>query len=292
MRTFFSLCVVVVCSMAFGAEPFVKKANIPYVSGGGERQQLDIYLPLDYEKAEKPFPVICFIHGGGWAGRTPSQTFAANIFVAKGYAIAEITYRFVPQDPMPAQVIDCKAAVRWLKAHAEEYNLDANRFVAWGHSAGGHLAAFLGAGGAKEFDVGENLDQSSTVRAVVNYFGPTDLVGYGAEKSQRFKKLFGGTFEEKKDLAERMSPISHVTKTSSPMLIVHAVNDETVPISHSRKLHQALQKAGVESELFELSTGGHSYRKLTSPETIERMTTFFEKHLMTSPLILEEVRQD
>ena len=283
MRTFFSLCVIVVCSVAFGAEPYVKKANIPYVPNGGERQQLDIYLPPDYEKSEKPLPLICFIHGGGWTnGSKDMAVIAANRFVPKGYAVAGITYRFRPKDPMPAQVIDCKAAVRWLKAHAKEYNIDADRIGAWGGSAGGHLVAFLGAGGAKEFDVGENLDQTSTVQVVIDYFGPADFIGWYKEESavnQRFNGLFGGTFEEKKDLIEKMSPITHVTKTSSPMLIVHAADDNVVPVAQSRKLYEVLQQAGVESELIELPTGGHNFAKLSNPEIIEKIVTFFEKHL-------------
>ena len=283
MRTLLSLCVVVVCSMAFGAEPFVKKADIPYVPGGGERQQLDIYLPPDYEKAEKPLPVICFIHGGGWRqGTKDMAAFAALRFVPKGYAVAGMTYRFRPQDPMPAQVIDCKAAVRWLKAHAKEYNLDANRFGVWGASAGGHLAAFLGAGGAKEFDVGENLDLPSTVQAAVVHFGPSDFVLWYKESpdaTTRFQGLFGGTFEEKKDLIKSMSPVTHITKASSPMLIVHAVDDAVVPIVQGRKLHEVLQKADVESEFLEMPTGEHDFRRLTTPDILDKIEKFFEKHL-------------
>ena len=207
---------------------------------------------------------------------------AARLFVSKGYAVAGITYRFRPKDPMPAQVIDCKAAIRWLRANAREYNFDVNRFGAWGASAGGHLVTFLGAGGAKEFDVGENLDQSSMVQAVVNHFGPADFLGWYEENpaiSQRFGGLFGGTLEEKKDLIGKMSPITHVTKTSSPMLTIHAVDDAIVPIAQSRKLHEVLQKAGVESEFIELPSGGHDLVKLNTPENLEKIVKFFEKHL-------------
>jgi acetyl esterase/lipase len=207
---------------------------------------------------------------------------AANQLVSQGYAVAGITYRFRPKDPMPAQVIDCKAAVRWLRAHAKEYNLDVNRFGAWGGSAGGHLVAFLGAGGAKEFDVGENLDQSSAVQAVVDYFGPSDFIGWieaTPAAAERFQTLFSGTFEEKKELVKQMSPVTHVTKNSCPMLIIHAVDDPTVPIAQSRKLYEVLQKAGVEAELVQLETGGHNFKKLSSPENLEKITNFFEMHL-------------
>ena len=174
----FFLCPLVT-STACGAAPYLKKADIPYVPGGGERQQLDLYLPLDYDKAEKPLPLICAIHGGGWSGGSKDQAaIVANLFVPRGYAVAGITCRFRPKDPMPAQIIDCKAAVRWLRAHAKEYNLDVDRFGVHGSSAGGHLAALLGTCETKEFDVGENLDQSSMVQVVVNFFGPSDFVGW------------------------------------------------------------------------------------------------------------------
>ena len=283
MRTFFSLCAIFVCSAVFSADPFIKKADIPYVPGGGERQQLDLYLPIDYEKSTKPFPVICFIHGGAWQGGTKDLArTAANEFVQKGYAVAGITYRFCPQDPMPAQVIDCKAAVRWLKAHAKEYNLNANRFGVWGTSAGGHLSAFIGTGGAKEFDQGENLNQTSTVQAAVVYYGPTDFFGwFDADPNavERFAYLFGGAAEEKKELIRSMSPVTHATRTSCPMLLVHAVDDATVPIAQSRKLHTVLRISGVEAELVEFTEGGHNFRNLLTPEVLEKIASLFEKHL-------------
>ncbi len=273
----------------FGAEPFVKKADIPYVPGGGERQRLDLYLPIGYEKSEKPLPVLCIIHGGGWAaGGKEHATGWAHRYVPKGFAVVGITYRFQPKDPMPAQVVDCKAAVRWLRAHAKEYNLDVAHFGAWGHSAGGHLSAFLGTtGDTKEFDLGENLDQSSAIQCVVDYCGPTDFIGWYEGKLEKqsdgnfTKGLFGGPYEEKKDLIHKMGPLFHVSKTSCPMLIVHAVDDELVPVSQSRKLYEALRKADVESEFIELAAGdgGHGSKSFNTPNTMEKVTKFFEKHL-------------
>ncbi len=285
MRNVLIFCAIFSCFTAFGAEPFVKKADIPYVPDGGERQQLDLYLPIGYEKAEKPFPVICIIHGGGWgAGGKEHATGWAHRYVPQGYAVAGITYRFQPKDPMPAQVVDCKTAVRWLRAHAKEYNLDSDRFGAWGHSAGGHLTAFLGAGDAKEFDLGENLDQSSAIQAAVDYCGPADFIGWLEEnpnKKSMCKGLFGGNADEKKELIRNMSPVSHVSKDSCPMLIVHAVDDELVPVSQSRELYKSLQKVGVESELIELAAGdgGHGSKSFNTPATMEKVTKFYEKHL-------------
>ena len=299
MRPFFLLYAILVCSTLFGAEPFVKKADIPYVPGSGKRQQLDLYLPINCEKAEKPLPVLCFIHGSGWSSGDKGYAAQwAHRFVPKGYAVVGITYRFVPHDPMPAQVVDCKTAVRWLRANAKEYNLDILHFGVLGHSAGGHLAAFLGVGGTQEFDLGENLDQSSVVQAAVILCGPSDFEGWfpGGHPARTgiydvpiyrtvfdgmCKYYFGGTFEEKQDLIRKMGPLTHVSKDSAPMLIFHAVDDELVHVSQSRKLHSALEKVGAESELIEIpsGSGGHHARNFKTPETIEKITKFFEKHL-------------
>jgi len=136
--------------------------DIPYVSNGHERQKLDLYLP---ENSNEPLPVIIWIHGGGWQSGSKENCLPLRKgFVNRGYAIASINYRLSSHATFPAQIEDCKSAIRWLRAHAKEYGLDVSRFGVWRSSAGGHLAALIGTtGDLKEFDVGENLDQSSRV---------------------------------------------------------------------------------------------------------------------------------
>jgi hypothetical protein len=148
--------------------------DLPYVSNGHERQKLDLFLPRE----GKNLPLIIRVHGGAWMMGTKDWEKPED-FIRNGYAVASIGYRLSQHAKFPAQIEDCKAAVRFLRANAQKYNLDPNRFAAWGGSAGGHLAAMLGTtGDINEFDVGENLSCSSKVQAVVDYFGPTDLIGF------------------------------------------------------------------------------------------------------------------
>src|SRR5262249_12628746 len=145
--------------------------DLPYVTGGHQRQTLDLYLP----SAEQPVPLIIWIHGGAWRVGSKEDDLPLD-YLAQGCAVASINYRLSQHALFPAQIEDCKAAVRWLRANATRFKLDPQRFGAWGPSAGGHLAALLGTTGAvRAFEVGANLVVSSRVQAVVDYFGPTDF---------------------------------------------------------------------------------------------------------------------
>ncbi|MCX7007984.1 MAG: alpha/beta hydrolase, partial [Kiritimatiellaeota bacterium] len=193
--------------------------DLAYVSSGHERQKLDLYLP---EKAEAPLPLLIWIHGGGWQnGSKEGCPPLRQGFVGRGYAVASLNYRLSGDALFPAQIEDCKVAIRWLRAHAKDYNLDPERFGVWGSSAGGHLVALVGTSGdVKEFDVGANRDVSSCVQAVCDYYGPTDFTvfvttpGYerhaGAEAPEG--KLLGGAVLENKAKAARANPITFVSK--------------------------------------------------------------------------------
>lgn len=143
--------------------------DLEYARVGEKKLLLDLYLP---EKAESPLPVIVGIHGGGWANG--NKAGGQGSWLARhGYAVAVINYRFSGEAIFPAQIEDCKAAVRWLRAHARKYNLDPERFGATGHSAGGHLTSLLAtAGDAKEFDKGDYLEVSSRIQAACPSAGP------------------------------------------------------------------------------------------------------------------------
>ena len=152
--------------------------DLAYVTDGHERQKLDLYIPTEGEN----LPLIIWIHGGAWLGGS-KERYAPMEYLKSGYAGASINYRLSQHAIFPAQIEDVKAAVRWIRANAETYRLDPNRFAAWGSSAGGHLVAMLGTtGDVKEFEVGENLGVSSRVQAVVNYFGPTDFLQMDAHR--------------------------------------------------------------------------------------------------------------
>ena len=257
--------------------------DLAYVHDGHERQKLDLYLPV--EPGDKPAPVIIWVHGGAWRAGSKDRCLARR-FVRRGYAVASINYRLSQHAIFPAQIQDCKAAVRWLGAHAKEYNLDPKRFGVWGASAGGHLVAMLGtAGDVKELDVGAHLDQSSRVQAVCDYFGPTDFtkmndfpgrMDHDAADSPE-SKLIGGPIQENKEKVQRANPITYVTKDDPPFLIVHGDRDPLVPHNQSELLLAALKDAKVQAILHTVKDGGHGGFKRQEVEPL--VTEFFAKHL-------------
>jgi acetyl esterase/lipase len=248
--------------------------------GPSDANKLDLYLP---EKADAPTPLIVWVHGGGWQ-QGDKKGGPALPFVAKGYAVASINYRLSKEATYPAQIEDCKAAVRYLRANAKKYNLDPDRFGAWGGSAGGHLVALLGtAGDVKELEgKGDNLDVSSRVQAVCDWFGPTDLAQMGGSHDKPDSpeaKLIGGPLQDNKDKVAKANPIIYVTKTAAPFLIMHGDQDKTVPPSQSDLLNEALKKAGVETSYEVVKGAGHGGEKFNTPESLKLVEDFFDKHL-------------
>jgi putative heme-binding domain-containing protein len=262
--------------------------NLEYVPGGHERQKLDLYLP---EKSSGPLPVIVWIHGGAWLGGNKDNPSGLE-FVTRGYALAGINYRLSQHAKFPAQIEDCKAAIRWLRANAKTYNLDPNHIGVWGASAGGHLVAMLGVtGGAKELEGKEgNLNQSSRVQCVVDWFGPADLAKMGEQSGSDSQvkhdapdspesKLIGGPILENKDKANQASPVNYVTKEAAPFLIMHGDKDRVVPYAQSEELAAALKKAGVEVTLKKVEGAGHGGREFNTPDNRKLIEAFFDKHL-------------
>ena len=249
--------------------------DLEYVPGGHERNRLDLYLP---EKAARPLPVILYVHGGGWQGGDKSNGPAFR-FAAKGYAVASMNYRFSQHATFPAQIYDCKAAVRWLRANARKYGLDADHIGAWGGSAGGHLVALLGTtAGVKELEgPGGNEEQSSRVQAVVDWFGPTDFLTVGAKETRT--QLLGGDPQTNKEKALKASPMTYVSKDAAPFLIMHGDGDETVPIAQSETFAAALKKAGADATFVVIKGGKHGGALFTNAESMKLIEDFFARHL-------------
>ena len=259
----------------------------------GDGNKLDLYLP---EKADAPLPLVIFIHGGGWQAGSKDDGAPGLGLLGKGYALASINYRLSQEAKFPAQIEDCKAAVRFLRANAKKYNLDPDHIGVWGASAGGHLVALLGTtGGVKELDGdGPNREQSSAVQAVVDWFGPTDMLEMKAQADAQTDvkfvldadaadspvgKLFGGPVQEHKDLAERANPIHYVAKDAAPFLIMHGDKDPLVPLAQSKVLDEALKKAGAESTLVVIEGAGHGGPGFGAPENLQKIVDFLDKRL-------------
>jgi acetyl esterase/lipase len=255
--------------------------DLEYVPGGHERQRLDLYLP---EKPDGLLPVIVWVHGGGWLGGSKEGGGPALPLVSKGYAVAAINYRLSQDATFPAQIEDCKTAIRWLRAHAKEYHLAADHIGVWGASAGGHLVALLGTSGdVKDLEGKQgNLDQSSRVQAVVDWFGPTDLTKMAGSHDQPYSpeaRLLGGAVQENKEKAARASPITYVAKDNPPFLILHGDRDPTVPFGQSELMAEALKKAGVEVTLQPVKGAGHGGREFSSAENLKLIEEFLDRHL-------------
>jgi len=260
--------------------------NLEYVPAGHERHKLDLFLP---KGVNGPLPLLVWVHGGGWKnGSKDGCPPLRKGYAQRGYAVASINYRLSGHAVFPAQIQDCKAAIRWLRAHAVEYGIDPKRIGVWGSSAGGHLVALLGTSGdVKEFDVGGNLDQSSRVQAVCDYYGPTDFEVFvttpryesHASGSSPEALLIGGAVLENKEKARRVNPIEYVSKDDPPFLIVHGDEDRTVPLNQSSLLYEALKKAGRDVRFHTIHGAGHGRPGFGAPEIEEMVRRFFDAKL-------------
>jgi len=256
----------------------------------------DLHLDLIYPKQPPavPMPVVVWVHGGAWRAGSHKGAGMLVGLARQGYFCASVEYRLSQEAIFPAQIHDCKGALRYLRAHAREYRLNPDKLGVWGGSAGGHLVALLGAsGGVQELegDVGGNLDQSSAVQCVVDYYGPSDMTTIIQDRGRRImeinglgpeESLIGGKIEERLEAAKAASPVTYVDKDDPPFLIVHGEVDNIVPIAQSERLDQALRAAGVEVTFVRVKNGGHGFGPgcEPTPQQINQMVgEFLAKHL-------------
>lgn len=254
--------------------------DVEFGTGGGRPLKLHILRPK--KESDRPMPVIVWIHGGGWSkGHRDSGISRLAPFAAKGYFCASAEYRLSGEAKFPAQIEDCKCAIRFLRAHAAKYNIDPARVGVWGSSAGGHLVSLLGTSGAvKALEGKGGWDSfSSSVQAVCDFCGPSDFFRISSNsKGDKgpVAALFGGAVDDKKDLALLASPITHIAKGCPPFLIVHGEVDNVVPMEQAKLLHDALRKAGVSVRLFVAERQGHG---LGGPQVMQEVEEFFDRTL-------------
>lgn len=259
--------------------------DVVYAKVGEADLKLDVAFP---DEGDGPFPGVVIIHGGAWrAGNKSSNHQLMDRFARRGYVAMSPQYRFCPQETFPAQVHDVKAAVRWLKQHAGEYKLDAGRLGAMGFSAGGHLALMLGVTDGDDGLEGDGgADAVDTrVRAVVNYFGPTDLLADDIPDVSRplLRDLLGGVPREKEELAKQGSPLTFVTKDDPPVLTFHGTKDPLVPYTQAIKLTEALTNAGGTGRVELIINGGHGdWGQPEIERTLRETEAFFDKHLKSN----------
>jgi len=219
----------------------------------GSQQTMDVYFP----DAGGPWPVLVYVHGGSWMhGDKSEAALFARMMTAQGYLVVSVNYRLYPAATFPAMIQDVKCAVRSLRANAAQYNLDPNRAGAVGVSAGGHLVSLLGTTDASAgWDVGEYLDQSSRVQAVIATAGVMDLSrNFPNTDIEAMKHIGFGEY----NVAEA-SPITHVTGSTPPFLLIHGQQDAVVPVEQSQLMYERLMQANVPAQLVIVKNAGHSF---------------------------------
>ena len=265
--------------------------DIEYARTPEKRLTLDVYRP---SIEHTPLPVVVWVHSGVWhSGKKNRANSPALPLVHHGFIVVIIGHRSASQANFPAQIYDCKAAIRWLRANAEQYHIDPDRIGVWGASSGGHLSALLGTSG-DDHELEGNLghqNYSSKVQAVVDFFGPTDFLQMDAAGStithnapdSPESRLIGEPIQENKEKVARANPITYVTQDDPPFLIVHGDRDRLVPYQQSQLLQTALIKVGIESTLYIQKGAGHGFGgKFGSQKLFDIVQNFFDSHLKRS----------
>ncbi len=232
--------------------------DITYCTMNGVPLKMDVYYP---STRQAQWAVIIHIHGGGWISGSKGIDEIVNPEALRksGILLATVDYRLAPEHKFPAMIEDVKCAVRYLRAHASEYNIDPLRFGAIGSSAGGHLAALLGlTDAAAGFDVGEYLKYPSNVQAVVDLYGPANLAPPHTRRLFFDRMEVFGTYDQHDPIFLRASPVYYADTASPPFLIIQGQFDTTVPPLQSRLLFESLQRKGVPAEMIIVKNAGHN----------------------------------
>jgi acetyl esterase/lipase len=262
--------------------------DVVYKHVNGHNLALDIYSP---KSTTHPLPVLLWIFGNRWSRGSKNHPPPLNL-MAQGYIVVSLDYRLSGEAPFPAAIEDCKAAVRWIRANAATYHFDPDHIGAWGHSAGGHLAALLGTSGAvAELEgAGDNSTFSSRVQAVCDMSGPSDILqfyeavsisndGMARIAKSSIEQFLGGSVEHNRAKAIAASPTTYVGKDDPPFLIIHGENDMSIPVSQSEVLAEKLKAAGVDVTLEVAKGRGHG---VGAPNFASEIISFFDRHLKPS----------
>ncbi|HTN22192.1 MAG TPA: alpha/beta hydrolase [Pelobium sp.] len=238
-------------------EGYTSQLDVVYTKVGDWDGRMDLYLP---SKDKGPSPAIINIHGGGWNHGEKESQGGFNTFFKMGYAVANIEYRLTPQATAPAAVEDTRCALIYLIKNAKALNIDVNKIVIMGGSAGGHLALMGGLlANNPIFDTNCPGAKEVKVAAIVDKYGITDVWdwGYGKDITSKSATRWLGDKASDADFARSVSPINWVTKNSPPIFIAHGDADPIVPYQQSVELHKKLVKLGVKNEFISVPGGKH-----------------------------------
>lgn len=265
------------CGALQAAEPTQRDLALARI--GDRALTLDLYAPT--ERATQAAPTIIWIHGGAWRagskGNVPVLPWRQH-----GFAIASVEYRLSPEAKFPAQIHDIKAAIRYLRRRASGLHLDPDRFVIAGASAGGHLAALVGvSGGVDELEgsIGDHASESSTVSAIVSFYGASNLQTILSQSTRHglsvrvpaLQLLLGGQPDEVPALAKLASPVTHVDASDPPLWLIHGDADPQMPPRQSDELEAAYKKAGCSVKIDRVTGGKHGGGEFYSNERLDRI---------------------
>jgi acetyl esterase/lipase len=260
-------------------------ADVSYCSPGGVPQKLDLYFP----STPGPWQILVYVHGGSFTAgdkRKGSGLVDIPVMVEQDFAVAAVNYRLMPDDPFPAGLEDVKCAIRYLRAHAQEYELETEKVGIWGGSAGGYYAAITGlTNGKSGYDTGEYLEHSSSVEAVVDMFGPIDLTAkFDWLQGWLLRRAFSNQVSNTEFLYSA-SPVTYVSSNAPPFLIFHGDQDDAVPLSQSQLLSERLVAAGADVQLVVVENANHNFKPTGGeilPGRLEisfQMANFFQEKL-------------
>ena len=258
--------------------------DIQYATVDGKALLLDLYLP---ENVASP-PLVVWVHGGAWT-RGSKDSFPSE-FVEAGIATASIDFRQSTEARFPAQVHDIKAAIRFLRARASQYGYTTDRIAVSGSSSGGHLAALVGVSSgvaALEGKVGDHLDQSSSIQAILDYYGPTNFMTILDQSTPHglsvrvpaLDRLIGGRPEAVPELARLASPVEHVGPGDPPLFMLHGDQDLQVPINQSHELQGAYERAGLPVTFYVVHGAEHGGPEFFEPKPLQDALSFLRQTL-------------
>lgn len=259
--------------------------DLVYAMVEGLELGLDLYLPAGVANP----PLVVWVHGGAWQSGTKSP--APMEFVQNGFATASLDFRQSTQARFPAQIHDIKAAIRFLRAEAENYGYRTDRIAIAGSSSGGHLATLVGVTNGHpdlEGRVGGHFDQSSSVQAIVDYYGATNLTSilaqstpFGLGVREPALRLLLGALPAESDEAMRLarlaSPVLHIDSGDPPLHILHGDQDPQMPINQSHEIHGAYLQAGLDATLDVVHGSAHGGGAFMSGERLERALAFLRR---------------
>jgi acetyl esterase/lipase len=258
------------------------QTGIEYSNPDNTHLQLNLARP---KSGAGPFPAVLCIHGGGFrAGKRESFDALCVKLAERGYVAATITYRLAPENKFPAAIYDTKAAVRWLRANAKTYQINADKIGVTGGSAGGHLAQFLAVTQeVPQFEgTGGNPNQSSRVACVVNYYGPSDFTksyGKSVDAAEVLPLWLGGDDKQEHHRHILASPLYWVTPAAAPTLLIHGTEDKYVNYEQAVWMRDKLKAADVEVSLLTLEGAGHGFKGDDAAKAEKALFEFFDKHL-------------